>query len=652
MRRAALLAGVFALATAARVAAVDVPAWLLAASAEAMPAYDKKVPAVVLVDEGDLTVEASGRLRRVARFAVKVLNDDGRAAAAVTVDYGTEARKVVSLEAWRVPVDGKVKKYGKAETSDVALSGDDVYNEARGKVVSASGDVETGDIFAFEAVTEERPLFAQDIWYFQHRYPVRASRYTLSLPAGWRAEGRLFNHAAVAPSVAGTQYTWQLRDLPYIGREPLGPPVTLLAPRLAVSYFPADGGEPSGLSSFAGWADVSRWYTGLSAPQAELDEALRARARELTRDARTDLDRVRAIARYVQAINYISVQMGIGRYRPHAAADVLAKAYGDCKDKANLMRALLDALGLRSHLVLVYSGDPTFVRDEWASPSQFNHCILAVRLPGNDALGAILDDRELGRLLFFDPTDPDTMLGDLPEPQQGSWALVAAGDGGRLVTLPKPGPQSKAIDRRVDAKLTPEGTLTATVREASMGQAAVSDRRLFRGPRDVLARRLDAWATRGAASAKVGAFRHEDDPATGRLAVDLELEVPLYAQLMQQRLLVFRPVILDRREWVFPAQEEPRTQPMTLEDHAFSESLNVALPSGFAVDELPEPVVLESAFGTYTSRTEVAGDRLSFTRRLEIRRSTLPVEQHAAVRGFFEKVRAAERAQVVLVRTN
>ena len=77
----------------------------------------------------------------------------------------------------------------------------------------------------------------------------------------------------------------------------------------------------------------------------------------------------------------------------------------------------------------------------------------------------------------------------------------------------------------------------------------------------------------------------------------------------------------------------------------------MALPSGFAVDELPAPVTIEAPFGSYTSRAEVAGGTLAFTRRLEIRRATLPADEHASVKGFFEKMRTAERAQVVLVRT-
>src|SRR5262249_4558424 len=157
-------------------------------------------------------------------------------------------------------------------------------------------------------------------------------------------------------------------------------------------------------------------------PQTQLNEALVAKARTLTANAKTEFERIRAIASYVQNINYISIQTGLGRgggYRPHPAIDVFAKSYGDCKDKANLMRAMLKALAIGGYPVIIYSGDPTYVHEEWPSPQQFNHCIIAVKISDETPAATIVKHPILGRLLIFDPTDPDTPLGELPEDEQG-----------------------------------------------------------------------------------------------------------------------------------------------------------------------------------------------------------------------------------------
>ena len=103
-----------------------------------------------------------------------------------------------------------------------------------------------------------------------------------------------------------------------------------------------------------------------------------------------------------------------------------ARNYGDCKDKATLMRALLKAVGIDSYLVTISADDRTFVRQERASPGQFNHAIIAVKVSDAVTLPTVIADSPLGRLLVFDPTDRITPVGSLPVEEQGSYALVIA----------------------------------------------------------------------------------------------------------------------------------------------------------------------------------------------------------------------------------
>ena len=55
---------------------------------------------------------------------------------------------------------------------------------------------------------------------------------------------------------------------------------------------------------------------------------------------------MRAIYEFVSGqTRYIGIDFGVGRYQPHAAAEVLANQYGDCKDKDTLLEAMLRAKG-------------------------------------------------------------------------------------------------------------------------------------------------------------------------------------------------------------------------------------------------------------------------------------------------------------------
>ena len=136
------------------------------------------------------------------------------------------------------------------------------------------------------------------------------------------------------------------------------------------------------------------------------------------------------MAEFAQKIRYVSISTNLSRgggYVPHTADAVLKAAYGDCKDKSNLLRAMLKSAGVDSYMVSIYSGNPRFTQEEFPSPSQFNHAILAIRVPDAVTLPAAFTHPEVGRLLLFDPTDAHVAFGFIPSHEQNSRALLMAG---------------------------------------------------------------------------------------------------------------------------------------------------------------------------------------------------------------------------------
>ncbi|HVG33062.1 MAG TPA: DUF3857 domain-containing protein [Pyrinomonadaceae bacterium] len=630
------------------------PAWLQQAAAANNPSYQKDVPAVVLFSEQVVTIAPDGRITTTKSYAVRILNREGREYANAVEMYLTGSSKVRDMRAWLIRGSGDVKKYGKENTLDQISDPNDIYNEYRVRIIPAERDADAGMVFGYQATIEEAPLFGQDLWRFQSRLPTLLSRYTLVLPAGWRASSVTFNHAKIEPTVtAGSTYTWELSNLPPIEKEPRSPEVTNLAPRIAVNYFPPDGSPVTGTKTFSSWADVSRWETELNDPQTALDDTLAAKARELTGNSKTELERIQAVARFVQSLQYISIDIGVGRgngYRPRPASQVLAKAYGDCKDKANLMRTLLKALRITAYPVAIYSGDPTFVREEWASPFQFNHAIIAVKVSDETQAATIITHPKLGRLLIFDATDESTMVGDLPEHEQGSLALIIAGDDGLLVRMPTTPPESNQLERQIEATLADDGSITGSIQERSVGQSAVDERRAFKHfSRPDYLKIIEMWVTRGVSGARVTRVEPVDGKVDGRFALDVEFSAARYAQLMQNRLLVFKPAIVSRRD-ALALTQPTRKHPIVLDSNAFTETVRVKLPQGFGVDEMPDPLKLETPFGNYTASYDVKDGQLLFTRKLTMRAMTIPAADYAAVRSFFERIRAVEQSPVVLAR--
>lgn len=629
----------------------EVPAWLRQAAAVSVPAYDRKVSAVVLVDDETVTVGTDGRIRTVTNYAVRVLTREGRDEAAARISYRTGSDKVKEFRAWLIRPNGEPVKYGKDETADVADIDNDIYNEYRARVIIAGRDAEPGTVFGYQATTEERSPVSQLSRSFQRAdLPVLLSRYALTLPAGWRSTSLVFNHPKVEPAVSGTTYTWELRNLPPIEPEPSGPTVYNLVPRLAVNYGPEAGTSTPGSGRvFNNWADLSRWLTELHDPRAEPDDRIAVKARELTANAKTEFEKIQAVGRYAQNIQYISVQVGIGSLQPHAATEVFAKSYGDCKDKVTLMRAMLRALRMPSYSVAIYSGDPTFVREEWPG-FQFNHAIIAVRVGDETKAPSVMQHPTLGRLLFFDPTDPHVPVGDLPQHEQGSFALVAAGDGGSLVRIPVTPPEANISERLVEVELSPEGQIKAVAKERSTGAPAVHERGLFRQlPRTEYDKAIERWIGRGAPGAQIAKVEPSDAHLDGRFNLDVEFTVPNFAQVMQGRLIVFKPAFMPPPERFF-LTEEKRRHPVVLQPAAYKETVRVKLPAGFDVDEVPDATKLDTPFGSYATSYEVKDGHLLFTRAFKQTAVTMPADQYKTIQDFYARIRAAEQSPVVLAR--
>ena len=632
------------------------PDWLAQDARLATPNYRiADVPAVVLRNEQSVAIDGDGTITTTTNYAVRILTNSGRDEADAHEVYATDGGKVREITAWLIRgAGGAGKKYDKKETLDIALATNDVYNEMRVKVIDASRDAQPGDVFGYQAVTEERSVFSQTDFAFQRRLPVLFSKFSANLPNGWRADSITFNRAEVKPSVNGSAYTWELRDLQPIRPEPMSPKVSSLAPRLAVSYFPPENvGSAMPLRAFKNWSDVARFMANIEDQQATIDDALAAKAKDLTKDAATEMDKIRAIGRYVQQTQYISIQTNLangGGYKPHLATEVFAKNYGDCKDKANLMRAMLSVVKIPAYLVSIYSGDPTYVRAEWASPQQFNHCIIAIKISDATKSEAVVVHPTLGRLLIFDPTDDITPVGSLPDHEQNSFALIDHQETDKLLKMPQAAAESNNLARTGEITLTPEGALSGTIQEKAIGSTATDFRREYRGlSTSEYSKMIEGWLARGVGSAKVGKISATDKRDDATFDLEVQFDSPHYGQVMQNRLLVFKPAIVGRRDGL-ALTDNHRDAPVVLDAQSVTETVTFKLPTGFTVDETPDAVKLDTAFGKYSTAYEVKDDKLIFKRQFTINAALVAPEKYDAVRKFYTDIRNAEQNPVVLVK--
>jgi hypothetical protein len=483
------------------------------------------------------------------------------------------------------------------------------------------------------------------IFRFQESSPVRLARFKVTLPAGWELKSTSFNDAPREPQPLGGTYIWQMENLAPLEREPAAPASLTLVPWVGVNLL-----GPGGKHPVLSWPEAAKLLTELNEGPAEPNEAVAAKARSLTQGAATELDKIRAIGKFTQQVNYVSIQVNLakgGGYRPHNAEQVFQKLYGDCKDKANLTRAMLKAVGITAYPVAIYSGDRTHVNPDWPSLGAFNHAISAIRVGSETKSPAVLEHPKLGRLLFFDPTDPYVSPGYLPDHEQASMALIGAGDTGDLVRVPAGVATAAEHDRQVEAVLGSDGSITGRFVDKRSGEMVAEAVAHYRSSAKAdYNRMVERWvgqSVQGAATSGV-----EVSDGGGEFVVKGEFASQRFAQRPQPRMMIFRAGLLLHGELSFT--EKTRKYPIVLDADALQEKVKILLPADFKVDELPGRVKLASPFGKYEATWESEGGAVTFTRRLEINAQTVPAAQYGELRKFLDAVAKSAALPVVLVK--
>jgi len=640
----------------ATIRAGEPPKWLRKIEGQPVASTAPDVPAEVLLNETVLTVDEWGRATTEHRYAIKILTRAGLSEAHAFVAYLDKNDKVSAADAWLLRNGTVAKAESDNKWFDVSAADGEgaIYSETRIKEISFRDDTVPGDIFACETKVEGPMLFTQDFYTWDNPLPTAVDRYVVKVPPGWTVTPILSGAISPAASVSADNrsWGWELRDRPYRPHEPWTDPHSMVEAQVMVNLVSPGSPKPGVRKIFRTWTEVSEWQATLTSGQCDNDPAMSAKARQLAADGADAIAKIRALGGYVQKLRYVAINRNLARgmgYRPRKASEVFAKGFGDCKDKANLLRAMLREVGITSYPVVALAGNERVVEQRWPSPSQFNHQILAIQVDNKVDLPTVVQTHLWGSLLFFDPTDPETVVGDLPWHLQGSNVLVLAPGSDELIRLPNlPVDRRWLAERRVKLLLTADGAVSGECHFIGFAQNGAQMRHHVHA---MSAKDLHDWATarinaavRGASAKAVAC---EDDIITGRFGVTFNFAAPSFTQMMPGGLAVVRLDVLDRGTLPTFAENSRRTaaeiRPLIQDDE-----VTLALPSGFAVEELPTKTVLNSAYGSYENSYDAKEGTVVFHRTLKLNPLVVQASDYPKLRQFLANASKADREAVVL----
>jgi hypothetical protein len=633
--------------------AADAPQWMHALVNAPLPPHDEKTDAILLYSEEILNVQSNGKIKSIDRRAYKILRPGGREHGTIYASYDSETR-ITTMHGWCIPAQGKdfeVKDKDVLETALFGVSNGELWTDLKTKVLKIPA-AEPGNIVGYEIEHEDRPYILQDVWDFQHEDPVRESRYTLQLPAGWEYKATFLNYPEIKAASAGSnQWQWVVNNVEGIRPENEMPPWTAVAASMVVSFFPPGGGQTKG---FDNWNDMALWQAGLVRGRRESSPEIKQKVADLTASEKSPAAKMAVLGKFVQDdVRYVEIKLGIGGWQPHAANEIFTHHFGDCKDKATLMSTMLKEIGIESYYVVVNTERGT-VNEKTPATRWFNHMILAIKLPEgtkDSSLTAVLQHKTLGQLLIFDPTDDLTPFGYLRGDLQANYALLVTDSGGELIELPRLAAAMNGTRRTAKLTLTPTGTLTGDVTEVRLGdraayqryalRSAATDKDKIKPIESMLAESLSNYRI---TQATVSNLQHKDQP----FGYNYSLVVENYAKTAGN-LLLMRPRVLGSKSSALLETKEPRKFPVEFTGPSLdSDIFEITLPAGYEVSDLPPPVDVDYEFASYHSKTEASGNTLKYTRRLEVKELTVPMAQMETLKKFYRIVASDERNTAVL----
>jgi tetratricopeptide (TPR) repeat protein/transglutaminase-like putative cysteine protease len=603
-----------------------------AGAASASPAAAGSEDAVILSDLHVTRVQRSGLSSTFTQLVVKVITQRGvDRFRSETVGY-VPGRQEVRVERVRVlkPDGTAVETYGESDRS-ASEPWYRLYYDTRARVLSFPA-LAPGDVLELavrrDDVSSENLLsdyFGEVVHLADTTRKLRTD-YVLLVPESRKIHSSEPGAARVERSeraVAGglVEHRWVARDVAAVRPEPGMPGWSEVSPFVHVS-------------TYANWAQVSRFYWGLIREQLEPGAEVRATARRIADEVlaargkpagsavapEDELAVIRAVHAFVVTnTRYVGLEIGIHGYKPYRVDQVLERRFGDCKDKASLTHSLLRVLGIESRIVLLRMKRLGEIPAAPASLAVFNHAILNVPRHG----------------LWLDGTATYSGTSDLPAEDRGASVLVVSPEGEPWFgKIPEARPEENVVENRVETAISQDGSAVVRGTSRIAGVDAPRYRRAYQSERDREAAFEHAFGSTfpglRVKEVVLSDLARLEDP----IDLTYAIEVPRFAGRENGRLQ-FQPFGMIPSYTEAWAPLSARKQDLILgepQENRFT--FRHVLPQGWTPESLPAPLRLDGPYAAAEVAFRVDGGAIVGEGKVVVKRGRVKAADYPAFRQF------------------
>jgi len=555
------------------------------------------------------------------------------------VEYYNNSTKVKVIEATIYNSFGyELKKIKRKDFRDQSVAdGFSIYNDKR-KLFLEYTPTEYPFTIVYNSEIETSNTAFIPSWYPIDDYyeSVQNSKINIKfLPElGFKYKEINFNDDKIKKEINNNQMSYLVENLSALKYEELSPVFIKNNPSV---LFGLDSFNFEGVKGNAkNWKDFGSWvYDKLLVGTETIPEATIQKVKLLVGDEKDPIEKAKIVYKFLQdRSRYVSIQLGIGGWKPMIASDVDRLGYGDCKALSNYARVLLNHVGVESFYTILYAGNnKENILDDFVS-MQGNHAILSIPF-GNDYIS----------LECTSQTSPFGFNGDFTDDR---YALIIKPSGGELIKTNEYNQQKSKQIIKGEYSLNEKGDLIANFKRISTG--VQYDQKYFiknksQNEKEYYYKEQFEWLQ----NLKIHSTILKDDKDKIEFIEDLSFSASNYSSNNGSMLLAINA--LNRATYV-PQRYRNRNNSFEIERGYLDEDeIEINLPRDYVIEAKPNDIQINNKFGIYTMELKIISPtKLLYKRSYLLNKGYYQKDEYENFRSFSEQVSKADNAKIILKR--
>ncbi|WKL45256.1 DUF3857 domain-containing protein [Flavobacterium sp. ZE23DGlu08] len=594
--------------------------------------------AVVRLNQIDIVIASQRSMSITTKRVVTVLNEKGLSAidAIESYDKRTDIR---NIEATVYDILGKeIKKIKRKDFKDQSSGeGGTLFSDNRYLYLDYT-PVQYPFTVVFDSEIETSTTAFIPKWYPSSDYFVSVEKSILNVKypdnLGFKKMEFNFSNSKIDKTIdTATQLSYTATNILAQKQEDYSPVYNSVFPKvmMGLELFHLEGVDGNAKT----WKEFGQWYSDkILSGTTDLPDETKMKVKALVGDEKDPIKKAKLIYNFVQQkVRYISIQVGIGGWKPMLATDVDRLGYGDCKALTNYTKALLDVVNVPSYYTILY-GD----RKKLSIQSDF------VSMQGNHVILSIPNGNNYTWLECTSQDDPFGYQGTFTDDRE---VLVIKPDGGEIVRTKVYEDNGNTQISKGTYTLSANGDFSGKITIASEGsqysqKAAIENVQ----PTEKEAHYKEYWENIN--NLKINKISFSNDKDKIRLTENVEINAVNYGNFLANKLIFVVNAFNQTNANIKRIRN--RKNPLEIQRGFLDEDeITITLPSGFSTEFLPDNYELNSKFGEY--KTEVVkrdASNLVYKRTLFVKKGLYSNKEYDEYRLFIEQISKNDNAKIIL----